>query len=88
MSKKSLQDPIIGRVKGAEETTYEFKFITPTQENTNIGEFIYYFKNISKKINEGFKNTVEKVLCQVKRYEQHQSTGGSRRLQLMEMGGM
>ena len=53
-------------MKGAGETTYEFKFITPTQENSNIGEFIYYFKKISKKINEKIKITEEKVLCQVK----------------------
>src|SRR6056297_2913373 len=33
---------IVGRVKGAGETTFQFNFITPTQEYTKVGEYIYY----------------------------------------------
>lgn len=33
---------ITGRVKGAGETTYEFTYISPSQERSKVGEYVHY----------------------------------------------
>jgi DNA helicase HerA-like ATPase len=62
MSTFTIEEKAIGRVKGAGETTYEFIFITPDQNHSKVGEYIYYTYLLNTDTKE---NQPAKVLCRV-----------------------